>query len=85
MSLCWCVADPDLLLTCAKDMHLFMWNPNTGQLLAEIPNAARNWPNQVSVYFVYVDLLYLCRCVGVPQIPISLVLHQWMHVLQSIH
>lgn len=45
----WCSADPDLLLTCGKDTKLYLWNPNTGQFLAEVPYSARNWPNLVSI------------------------------------
>uniref|UniRef100_A0A914WG24 Uncharacterized protein n=1 Tax=Plectus sambesii TaxID=2011161 RepID=A0A914WG24_9BILA len=44
----WCPADPDLLVTGGKDHKLFLVNPNTGQFLAEIPYASRNWPHQVS-------------------------------------
>lgn len=29
MSVSWCPRDPDLLLSCGKDNHVFCWNPNT--------------------------------------------------------
>ncbi len=43
----WCEADPDLLVTVSKDMHMYLWNPQTGTWLAEVPLAGSGWPSQV--------------------------------------
>ncbi|KAG8835102.1 protein transport protein S31 [Serendipita sp. 399] len=46
LSLSWCKQDPDLLLSCGKDSRTIAWNPQTGELIGELP-AASNWAYQV--------------------------------------
>lgn len=42
LSLSWCQQDSDLLLSCGKDNRTLCWNPQTGELLGEFPEAT-NW------------------------------------------
>ena len=49
LSLAWCQADPDLLISCGKDNRLLVWNPNsaTGEIVAELPTS-NQWSFDVS-------------------------------------
>ncbi|XP_061603738.1 protein transport protein Sec31A isoform X6 [Phyllopteryx taeniolatus] len=42
LAIAWSVADPELLLSCAKDSRILCWNPNTGEVLYELP-AGSQW------------------------------------------
>ncbi|KDQ10528.1 hypothetical protein BOTBODRAFT_36224 [Botryobasidium botryosum FD-172 SS1] len=46
LSLSWCRQDPDLLLSCGKDNRTLCWNPQTSEIIGELP-AANNWAFQV--------------------------------------
>ncbi|XP_072196120.1 protein transport protein Sec31B isoform X3 [Excalfactoria chinensis] len=37
LSLSWCQADPELLLSSAKDNRILCWNPSTGEVVYELP------------------------------------------------
>ncbi|XP_035389249.1 protein transport protein Sec31A isoform X2 [Electrophorus electricus] len=39
LSVSWSQADPDLLLSSAKDNRILCWNPNTGEIIYELPTA----------------------------------------------
>lgn len=82
--MCWCEADSDLLLTAGKDQRLLLWNPNTAQLLAEVPNAARNWPFLVRVYNLFC-YYFLLRLIGRLRTRITLVWRPSTVASQSIH
>ena len=49
LSLAWCQADPDLLISCGKDNRLLVWNPNSasGEIVAELPTS-NQWSFDVS-------------------------------------
>ncbi|KAF8318711.1 hypothetical protein DL93DRAFT_2164889 [Clavulina sp. PMI_390] len=42
LSLSWCKQDSDLLLSCGKDNRALVWNPQTSELIGELPTAS-NW------------------------------------------
>lgn len=46
MSLSWCRQDPDLLLSCGKDNRALCWNPQTSEIIGELPRA-ENWAFQI--------------------------------------
>ncbi|KAG8898035.1 protein transport protein S31 [Tulasnella sp. 403] len=46
LSLSWCRQDADLLLSCGKDNRTLCWNPQTSELIGELP-PANNWSFQV--------------------------------------
>ncbi|KAJ8502017.1 hypothetical protein ONZ45_g11925 [Pleurotus djamor] len=46
LSLSWCKQDADLLLSCGKDNRALCWNPQTSEIIGELPSAA-NWAFQV--------------------------------------
>lgn len=46
LSLSWCGEDEDLLLSCGKDNRALCWNPQTAEVVGELPSAA-NWAFQV--------------------------------------
>ncbi|TFK85253.1 hypothetical protein K466DRAFT_588247 [Polyporus arcularius HHB13444] len=46
LSLSWCTQDPDLLLSCGKDNRALCWNPQTSEMIGELPSAD-NWAFQV--------------------------------------
>ncbi|KAF9057047.1 hypothetical protein BJ165DRAFT_1418148 [Panaeolus papilionaceus] len=46
LSLSWCKQDADLLLSCGKDNRVLCWNPQTSEIIAELPSAD-NWAFQV--------------------------------------
>ena len=46
LSLSWCKQDPDLLLSCGKDNRALCWNPQTSEMIGELPSAD-NWAFQV--------------------------------------
>uniref|UniRef100_A0A8C3LIT3 Protein transport protein Sec31A n=1 Tax=Chrysolophus pictus TaxID=9089 RepID=A0A8C3LIT3_CHRPC len=37
LSVSWCQADPELLLSSAKDNRILCWNPSTGEVVYELP------------------------------------------------
>ncbi|XP_051907799.1 protein transport protein Sec31A [Hippocampus zosterae] len=37
LAIAWSAADPELLLSCGKDSRILCWNPNTGEVLYELP------------------------------------------------
>ncbi|XP_065602425.1 protein transport protein Sec31B isoform X2 [Cyrtonyx montezumae] len=37
LSVSWCQADPELLLSSAKDNRILCWNPSTGEVVFELP------------------------------------------------
>ncbi|TDL22025.1 hypothetical protein BD410DRAFT_276586 [Rickenella mellea] len=46
LSLSWCQQDADLLLSCGKDNRALCWNPQTSEIIGELPSA-ENWAFQV--------------------------------------
>ncbi|OAX38742.1 hypothetical protein K503DRAFT_137102 [Rhizopogon vinicolor AM-OR11-026] len=46
LSLSWCKQDADLLLSCGKDNRALCWNPQTSEIIGELPSAG-NWGFQV--------------------------------------
>ncbi|CAO1623334.1 unnamed protein product [Sympodiomycopsis kandeliae] len=42
LSLSWCKQDSDLLLSCGKDNRTIAWNPQTTEIVGELP-ASNNW------------------------------------------
>ncbi|KAI5121114.1 hypothetical protein M0805_002787 [Coniferiporia weirii] len=46
LSLSWCRQDADLLLSCGKDNRALCWNPQTAEVIGELPYAD-NWAFQV--------------------------------------
>ncbi|KAF5318593.1 hypothetical protein D9619_010994 [Psilocybe cf. subviscida] len=46
LSLSWCKQDADLLLSCGKDNRALCWNPQTSEVIGELPSA-NNWAFQV--------------------------------------
>ncbi|KAJ7598386.1 hypothetical protein C8J56DRAFT_1157604 [Mycena floridula] len=46
LSLSWCKQDADLLLSCGKDNRALCWNPQTSEVIGELPSAD-NWAFQV--------------------------------------
>ncbi|KAK4683998.1 protein transport protein SEC31, partial [Tremellales sp. Uapishka_1] len=47
LSVSWCKQDSDLLLSCGKDNRTLCWNPQTGEIIGELP-AANDWSFQTS-------------------------------------
>ena len=45
LSVAWCQADSDLLLSCGKDNRILVWNPNSGpgQIVAELPTSNQSF------------------------------------------
>ncbi|KAG8985457.1 protein transport protein S31 [Tulasnella sp. JGI-2019a] len=46
LSLSWCRQDADLLLSCGKDNRALCWNPQTSEIIGELPSS-NNWSFQV--------------------------------------
>ncbi|XP_070845016.1 protein transport protein Sec31A isoform X3 [Chaetodon trifascialis] len=40
LAIAWSLADPELLLSCGKDSRILCWNPNTGEVLYELPTSS---------------------------------------------
>ncbi|CAN9504574.1 unnamed protein product [Ophioblennius macclurei] len=41
LSIAWSLADPELLLSCGKDNQIVCWNPNTAEVLYELPTSSQ--------------------------------------------
>ncbi|XP_074546252.1 protein transport protein Sec31A isoform X2 [Halichoeres trimaculatus] len=41
LAIAWSLADPELLLSCGKDNRILCWNPNTGEILYELPTSSQ--------------------------------------------
>ncbi|XP_019937729.2 protein transport protein Sec31A isoform X13 [Paralichthys olivaceus] len=41
LSIAWSLADPELLLSCGKDNRILCWNPNTAEVLYELPTSSQ--------------------------------------------
>uniref|UniRef100_A0AAQ4QIX6 Protein transport protein Sec31A n=1 Tax=Gasterosteus aculeatus aculeatus TaxID=481459 RepID=A0AAQ4QIX6_GASAC len=41
LSIDWSLADPELLLSCGKDNRILCWNPNTAEVLYELPTSSQ--------------------------------------------
>ncbi|CAI5667568.1 unnamed protein product [Oreochromis niloticus] len=41
LAIAWSVADPELLLSCGKDSRILCWNPNTAEVLYELPTSSQ--------------------------------------------
>ncbi|PWZ01867.1 hypothetical protein BCV70DRAFT_185434 [Testicularia cyperi] len=46
LSLSWCKQDADLLLSCGKDNRSIVWNPQTCEIVGELPSSS-NWSFEV--------------------------------------
>ncbi len=42
LSMSWCKQDEDLLVSCGKDNRTILWNPQTGEMVGELPSS-NNW------------------------------------------
>ncbi|KEP48003.1 protein transporter SEC31 [Rhizoctonia solani 123E] len=42
LSVSWCQQDPELLLSCGKDNRTLIWNPNSGEIVGQLP-PSNNW------------------------------------------
>jgi protein transport protein SEC31 len=42
LSVSWCPDDSNLLVSCGKDNRTLIWNPNSGEILGELPTS-NNW------------------------------------------
>ncbi|KAL1407031.1 protein transport protein S31 [Vanrija albida] len=47
LSVSWCKQDPDLLVSSGKDNRTLFWNPQTGDIVGELPTTS-DWPFQTS-------------------------------------
>ncbi|WVQ75849.1 hypothetical protein IAR50_005482 [Cryptococcus sp. DSM 104548] len=47
LSLSWCKQDSDLLLSCGKDNRTLCWNPESGEVIGELP-VSNDWTFQTS-------------------------------------
>ncbi|ORX35923.1 hypothetical protein BD324DRAFT_629551 [Kockovaella imperatae] len=47
LSVAWCAQDSDLLLSCGKDNRTICWNPQSGDIVGELPIAS-DWAFQTS-------------------------------------
>lgn len=47
LSVSWCGQDSDLLLSCGKDNRTLVWNPQTGEIVGELP-PSNDWAFQTS-------------------------------------
>ncbi|KAM9735637.1 LOW QUALITY PROTEIN: protein transport protein Sec31A [Menidia menidia] len=41
LAIAWSLADPELLLSCGKDNKILCWNPNTAEVLYELPTSSQ--------------------------------------------
>uniref|UniRef100_A0A673C619 Protein transport protein Sec31A n=1 Tax=Sphaeramia orbicularis TaxID=375764 RepID=A0A673C619_9TELE len=41
LAIAWSLADPELLLSCGKDSKILCWNPNTAEVLYELPTSSQ--------------------------------------------
>ncbi|KAJ3605859.1 hypothetical protein NHX12_027902 [Muraenolepis orangiensis] len=41
LAIAWSVADPELLLSCGKDNRILCWNPDTAEVLYELPTSTQ--------------------------------------------
>ncbi|XP_072514147.1 protein transport protein Sec31A isoform X9 [Salminus brasiliensis] len=41
LAIAWSLADPELLLSCGKDNRILCWNPNTAEILYELPTSSQ--------------------------------------------
>uniref|UniRef100_A0A4W3HSY2 Protein transport protein Sec31A n=1 Tax=Callorhinchus milii TaxID=7868 RepID=A0A4W3HSY2_CALMI len=41
LAIAWSLADSELLLSCGKDNRILCWNPNTGEVVYELPTATQ--------------------------------------------
>ncbi|XP_071401587.1 protein transport protein Sec31A [Centroberyx affinis] len=41
LAIAWSLADPELLLSCGKDSRILCWNPNTGEVVYELPTSTQ--------------------------------------------
>ncbi|XP_071322076.1 protein transport protein Sec31A isoform X3 [Trachinotus anak] len=41
LSIAWSLADPELLLSCGKDSRILCWNPNTAEVVYELPTSSQ--------------------------------------------
>ncbi|XP_037548482.1 protein transport protein Sec31A [Nematolebias whitei] len=41
LAIAWSLADSDLLLSCGKDSRILCWNPNTAEVLYELPTSSQ--------------------------------------------
>uniref|UniRef100_A0A8C3AB48 Protein transport protein Sec31A n=1 Tax=Cyclopterus lumpus TaxID=8103 RepID=A0A8C3AB48_CYCLU len=41
LSINWSLADPELLLSCGKDNRILCWNPNTAEVVYELPTSSQ--------------------------------------------
>ncbi|XP_058846583.1 protein transport protein Sec31A-like isoform X10 [Acipenser ruthenus] len=41
LAIAWSLADPELLLSCGKDNRILCWNPNSGEVLYELPTSTQ--------------------------------------------
>ena len=74
MSVSWCQQDADLLLSCGKDNRTLCWNPQSGEIIGELP-ATNDWSFQTTWCPRNPDLLATASFDG----------HIGIHSLQTTH
>jgi protein transport protein SEC31 len=74
LSVSWCRQDADLLLSCGKDNRTLCWNPQTGEIIGELP-ATNDWAFQTTWCPRNPDLLATASFDG----------HIGIHSLQTTH
>jgi protein transport protein SEC31 len=74
LSVSWCRQDADLLLSCGKDNRTLCWNPQTGEIIGELP-ATNDWAFQTTWCARNPDLLATASFDG----------HIGIHSLQTTH
>ncbi|KAG8701025.1 protein transport protein S31, partial [Ceratobasidium sp. 423] len=42
LNILWCPQDPEMLLSCGKDNRTMVWNPNSGEIVGQLP-PSNNW------------------------------------------
>lgn len=74
LSVSWCRQDADLLLSCGKDNRTLCWNPQSGEIIGELP-ATNDWSFQTTWCPRNPDLLATASFDG----------HIGIHSLQTTH
>lgn len=65
LSVSWCQADPELLLSSAKDNRILCWNPSTGEVLNSYKYTLSSSYKPVCYTMCLTPFLYLC---GMPML-----------------
>jgi len=63
MSVAWCPRDPDLLLSCGKDNHVYCWNPNSSppEVSHQPPMRSYHYQQWLQTILTSFSLKKLCK------------------------